>query len=191
MPRSRPRKRRPKEPLQLSPSKQRTTRFFTPRQIWSGILAFCTLVGVVALWPRVTIESPGTIDPSHPYPLTFKVTNTGFIPPWNVRPVIGLCTFVPAPPAINLPDRCPGPLQTFLGLNDWTVSELERDEPMDVRLDDMFPLAPSQTFGAADISIKIVFRPWFFPKDTSIERRFQTRVEKDGTLSWVPRPLYK
>jgi len=130
------------------------------------------------------------IDPSHPHPISFKITNTGFIPLWNLQPEFRLCEFDTNPPH-NLPDRCVGHLGSILIMPQWFVSELARDETDELRFDDLFNVQPPAQFGAADISIVLKFNPWFVPTNFTIEKRFQTHLEDDGKLSWIPRPLNK
>src|ERR1700733_8772501 len=98
-----------------------------PRRVWTfaskafaGVLAVCTLLGAVVLWPRVTIEPEGQIDPSHPYPIAFKITNTGFVPLRDVQPFIGVCEFWPGEPK-NLPDRCAGSLGSRFVMPQWHI----------------------------------------------------------------------
>jgi hypothetical protein len=71
------------------------------------------------------------------------------------------------------------------------VKELSRDESQEIRLEDLLAVKAPAIFGGADISIVLYFQPWFAPIPWSLEYRFQTRLEGDGKLSWVPRPLNK
>jgi len=160
------------------------------KQIISGFLAICTIVGLIVFWPRLIVEAVGQIDPLRPFPITFKITNTGFIPLDSVQPAIGLCDFWTGSPK-NLPDQCNGPLGSYLQMPQWFVSTLARDETTEVRLDDLFNIIPPAQFGAADISIKVAFNPWIVPIHWQREFRFQTRPERDGKLSWIARPLNK
>jgi hypothetical protein len=74
----------------------------------------------------------------------------------------------------------------------WHVNWLARDEPTQVRFDDAIAIKAPGMFGAADISVGIEFNIWYVPfLRVPIEYRFQTRMEKNGKLSWIPRPLNK
>ena len=161
-----------------------------PSRLFAGFLAICTIVGLIVFWPRLIVEAVGQIDPLRPFPITFKITNTGFIPLDSVQPAIGLCDFWTGSPK-NLPDQCNGPLGSYLQLPQWFVSTLARDATTEVRLDDLFNIIPPAQFGAADISIKVAFNPWIIPIRWQREFRFQTRLEQDGKLSWIARPLNK
>jgi len=160
-----------------------------PSRLFAGFLAICTIVGLIVFWPRLIVEAVGQIDPLRPFPITFKITNTGFIPLESVQPAIGLCDFWTGSPK-NLPDQCNGPLGSYQ-MRQWFVSTLARDETTEVRLDDLFNIIPPAQFGAADISIKVAFNPWIVPIHWQREFRFQTRPERDGKLSWIARPLNK
>jgi len=187
-----PQKRKsPPPPQRLNPSISAAKKDWPKvRLAWGAFLAFCTILGLIALWPRVVVDPEQQIDPSNPHPISFKITNTGFIPLWNLQPGFGLCEFDASPPH-DLPDRCKGPLGTIFINDHWAVAELARDETIQLRLDDLFSVEPPSIFGAADISIVLSFNPWFLPVTRKAEFRFQTHVEKDGKLSWVPRPLNK
>ena len=161
-----------------------------PSRLFAGFLAICTIVGLIVFWPRLIVEAVGQIDPLRPFPITFKITNTGFIPLDSVQPAIGLCDFWTGSPK-NLPDQCNGPLGSYLQMPQWFVSTLARDATTEVRLDDLFNIIPPAQFGAADISIKVAFNPWIIPIRWQREFRFQTRLERDGKLSWTARPLNK
>jgi hypothetical protein len=160
-----------------------------PSRLFAGFLAICTIVGLIVFWPRLIVEAVGQIDPLRPFPITFKITNTGFIPLESVQPAIGLCDFWTGSPK-NLPDQCNGPLGSYQ-MRQWFVSTLARDETTEVRLDDLFNIIPPAQFGAADISIKVAFNPWIVPIHWQREFRFQTQLERDGKLSWIARPLNK
>jgi hypothetical protein len=159
---------------------------------FAAVLVVCTLLGAVVLWPRVTIEpDEGQIDPSHPYPIAFKITNTGFVQLRDVQPFIGICEFWTGEPK-NLPERCIGSLGSKFAMPQWRVGWLARDEPTKVRFDDLFKITGTAKFGAADISVGVEFYIWYIPwLRIPIEYRFQTRLEQDGKLSWMPRPLNK
>ena len=164
------------------------------RPSFRTVCAFCTILGLIALWPRVVVEPIGQIEPSDPHPIIFRITNTGFIPLWNLLPGFGLCSLDiisdPAKPT-NPQGGCQHSLESILVRRDWFVSVLARDEHTEIRLDDLFDIKAPAKLGYADISVVLSFNPWFFPKTKKLEYRYYTRVEKDGKLSWVPRPLDK
>ena len=176
----------PSAQLRLQP----TEHWHPARMMWGVFLAFCTIIGLNALWPRIVVEPIGQIDPSDPHPIIFKITNTGFMPLWNVQPGFGLCEFATGVPH-NPPERCQKELGSVLIMPQWHVSELSRDEPTEIRFDELISLQPPAKFADADISVVVTFYPWFMPNRMRLEYRFQTRLEEDGKLSWVPRPLNK
>jgi hypothetical protein len=71
-------------------------------KLFAGFLAFCTLLGVIVLWPRVTIEAEGQVDPLNPYPISFKITNT------DSKPVLSAMANFPGfrVPSINRAPAC-------------------------------------------------------------------------------------
>ena len=194
MPKSRKRKRpavKAAPPKLPGPPKK-----WFPRAIkfGSGLAAAIALaaavVGLLFLWPRVTVDPEGPVDPSNPRQISFKITNTGFIPLKNAQPALGLCEIWFGPPK-NLPERCEKSLGTRFRKPQWFVKTLARDESVKIRIDDLFNIQPPAEFGAADISIRVDFNPWIIPIQYAVEFRFQTRIETNGMLSWIPRPLDK
>jgi hypothetical protein len=191
MPKSRKNREREKQ-RQPRPLPQKPKRAFSiASKLFAGLLAFCTFLGIIVLWPRVTVEPEGQIDPLSPSAISFKITNTGFVTLRAVRPFVGICTFVIGKPT-NPPERCTGALRSRLMNPEWPIHWLARDETTKIRLDDIFPVNATSKFGGADISVGVNFYigiiPWL---DVPIEYRFQTRLEPDGKFSWIPRPLNK
>jgi hypothetical protein len=78
--------------------------------------------------------------------------------------------------------------QNFLCLSGAFVG-FARDETTKIRIDD---LIAARSLAAADISVGVDFNIWIIPwLQVELQYRFQTRLEKDGKLSWIPRPLDK
>src|ERR1700722_17716146 len=47
--------------------------------------------------PGVTVDSEGPLDPSSPYPISFKISDANFIPLHNVNVYLVICYAFPAP----------------------------------------------------------------------------------------------
>jgi hypothetical protein len=146
--------------------------------------------GLVTFLPRMTIDAVDLVDPSRPWPMHFTIVNTGIIPLTSVQPMLGICELWLGEPR-NLPDRCSGPILSRLAPHSWFAKRLGGDKRYTISLDEAFALAPGVKFGGADISIEIRYEPWFLPIERKKEFRFVTRVEGDGKLSWLSRPLDK
>ena len=146
-----------------------------------------TLVGIlIVFWPRVTVESEkSSIDPLNPYAIPFVITNTGFLPLTNVQPAVGVCESG-EPQALE--DLCKGSLQKRLAFKGWFIKKMRMDDKYTMRLDDGLKF---EKFGGANISIVITYQPWFLWFSMEKEFRFFTRLEEDGTISWINRPIDK
>jgi hypothetical protein len=195
MPKSKKREKTKKRRLQSSPPVPRSHWWKRPWGIvtatTSFIVASIGLAAAVATFlPRITIEPVGQIDPASPYPISFTITNTGIIPLTNVQPGFGICEFFSGDPE-NRPDRCDGPLTSVLFMPQWLVKRLDMDEKHVIRFDDMFNIRPSAKFGFANIAVTISYNPWILPWRRNPQFRFITRLERDGKLTWIPRPLEK
>jgi hypothetical protein len=148
----------------------------------------------ITFLPRLTVEPGGQIDPSSPYPIPFKITNSGAIPLSDVQPMIGLCEIDYGHPPHDLPERCSSHLGSLLVFKPWFTKKLAVDEAITIDLNDLIHVPFGAKFSAADISIDISFYPWFlrfWPFRADIERCFQTKLEPDGKLLWKARPVEK
>jgi hypothetical protein len=61
--------------------------------VFAAILAICTLVGAAAIfYPRLVVDpEQQEIDRYNTDHLSFKIRNTGYIPLFNVTPMLGVC----------------------------------------------------------------------------------------------------
>ena len=146
-------------------------------------------LSVIGLWPRLTVDPGGQIDPITLSPIQFTITNTGFLSLSNVRPMLGICQLGFGRP-LDSSFRCESPIPSKLVPRAWFARTLARDERHTIRLDDLFNVNPSLPFTGADISIAFSLDLWFIPRPTK-EFRFVTRLERDGKFSWIQRPLDK
>ena len=174
------------------------------KKIWATIVVISVIisliVGCLALAPRLSVEASNSIDPAQPFPIKFTITNTGYVTLRNVQPSVGLCKYLYSKAVGDEPitvrskaSTCGGETLAHLTLSDDFARQLVPGEPLQIRVDDTFRtyFGPGQIFVSADISILVEYRVWFIPWTKHDERRFVTRKEADGRLSWVPVPLGK
>ena len=190
MPRNRkPRRRRAKAPRLGASAGPSSSGWRGLQLLWPVIVVGSVILAYIALWPRIVIDPEGDIDPANPTRISFKVTNTGFIPLHSVKAFVGLCTLYAGEPT-DLPERC-DKMRTRLFLPRWDAKSLRRDEPETIRLDEALKFPQPAKLGAADMSIGVSFTPWVVPIQWELEYRFQTHAESDGKLSWIRRPMEK
>ena len=154
-------------------------------------LATAIVVGggaaAVMLVPGVTVEPEGPLDPSSPYPISFKIADSNLIPLHNVNAYVVICYAVPAPaPAAQ---GCRPPYRTRLFKAAWRDHVLTSDQSFTVTLDDFIRFIPGEKFGGADISIIVEYQPGPIPLRQEKEFRFATELRVDGKLDWVSRPV--
>ena len=137
--------------------------------------------------PGVTMEPEGPLDPSSPYPISFKISDSNFIPLHNVNAYLVICYAVPAPapPA----QGCRPPYMTRLFKAAWRDRVLASDQSFTITLDDFMRFVAPEKFGSADISIIVEYQPGFIPFRQEKEFRFATAPRVDGKLDWVSRPV--
>lgn len=189
MPKSKGRKppKQSPQPRHTTPQPKMWVRI--SRWLFATTLAVCTIVGgLIAFLPRLTVDPEGPLDPSRPYPISFRIVNAGLVPLRNVRPMLGVCLLFAGPPRA-MPDQCPGNLTSRLARPAWAVKWLSMDEKHVIDLGDMLNFGTN--FGGADISIVVSYEPWIVPITREIEFRFFTKKTDEGKLVWLPRPVAK
>jgi hypothetical protein len=161
---------------------------------WSIVGGIALVLGlaasVVTFLPRLSIEAPPQFDPTTTSPIPFVITNTGFVPLMNVKLGIGICEIGVDLTEFGHPEKCDGSLGFRINQPWWYIKRLGHDEKHVVRLDEILDIQRRVRF-AADISIVVIYQPWFLPFQREAEFRFLKKEEKDGKISWLPRPLFK
>jgi hypothetical protein len=177
------REREKQQPPQQPPQKPR--RLWTAaKTLFAATLAFCTLLGIAVLWPRITIEPYGAFDPSSPSPLQFKISNIGFVPLTDIAPRLGICRLAwQGRPALLGP--CDPP--RYLVPAGWQHAQMGMDEWYLISLDDAFKTPQPTAFESGDISIYVEYHPWFLPWTRHKESGFFTKKQNDGKLYWFPK----
>ncbi len=186
MPRSRSRKPKQKSmpPQQSRPKKG--LLIVIPGKVWAGVLAFCTMLGVLVLWPCMNVVAAG--DFSNPASIEFKITNIGFLP--LRRPNIGMhiCDVTyglaspPPPPPCDLsnmgimPEPANGPEQFSM------------DESYTLRLEDYLRIE-KMPISHANFIVKISYYPWYLPKRLQTLFGFESAKGSDGKLYWRSYPV--
>lgn len=145
------------------------------------------VVAALMFLPGVTVDPEGPLDPSSPYPISFKISDSNFIPLHNVNAYLVICYAVPAPapPA----QGCRPPYRTRLFKAAWRDHVLASDQSFTIALDDFIRFIAPEKFGGADISIIVEYQPGFIPFRQEKEFRFATAPRVDGKLDWVSRPV--
>lgn len=154
-------------------------------------LAVALLAGgtaaAVLLFPGVTVAPEAPFDPANPYPISFRIADSNFVPLSNVNAYLVIC-YVAAAPA-PVPQRCQSSGKTLLFKAGWRDHSLAADQSFTITLDDFMRFTPPTKFGAADISIMVEYQPWLVPVRQEKEFRFTTLPQSDGKLYWIARSL--
>jgi hypothetical protein len=181
MPKSRGRKGKPKPPPP-SPHSQPTKAVHPEerrrlRSIIEWVLGISTilgLVGLVALLPRVTVDPDDSHDdPADSSSVSFKISNPGFIPLWNVSPSIGY--------------------QCIATANKIFITELSIHRPSydraSLEMDGSYTIVLSDYVRGQIISgfvtFSISYYPWFFPIKRQSDSGFSARILEDKKVHWL------
>jgi hypothetical protein len=141
----------------------------------------------VMLLPGVTVDPEGPLDPSSPYPISFRIADSNLIPLHNVNAYLAICYAVPAP--ASPAQGCRPPYGTRLFKAAWRDHVLTSDQSFTITLDDFMRFPAGEKFGGADISIIVEYQPGPIPLRQEKEFRFTTELRLDGKLDWVPQPV--
>ncbi len=161
---------------------------FIKLAVWGSVVV--TIVsGFFYFLPRVTVEPSGVYDPSNPSPLTFTISNTNVVPLRDVQPALGVCFIDTDKNRTN--QQCNGPAGTKLAFAPWFVKWLDVDEKYQIIIEDALSLGDSTQIQNANITIAVIYTPWFMPSwwRSTREFRFITRKLSNGKIYWVPVPL--
>jgi hypothetical protein len=107
----------------------------------------------------------------------------------DLQPAMGLCRLKfgsnPWLFGEGCDERHAGPIGAYVQPSIWNWPTFRKDEEHTLSVQDLFntPLPVSD----ADISIQIIYRPWFLPWRRTAEVRWETRREPDGRLYWFER----
>lgn len=208
MPKSRKRKRTPSRIPIVPPLRSPRSRLREVLLRWtlnlpdtiknpiSGIFGLiAVLSGVVTLLPRVNIEHQSEIDPLQNSTIAFDIVNAGPVRLSDVKATIGVCHLIfegnAARTSISLisedaKDRgCKDSLYgTRLPFRPYPNRTLVSDERWTVSLDEFpalteFTSAPPKFLS---FSVFVTYKPWIFPFEQRVERKFETRRGRDGKL---------
>lgn len=200
--REREKQRPPKPP----PRKPRIV-WTVANKLFAGVLAVCTILGAIVLWPRMTATPSGLFDPSNAYSETFTVANTGFLSFKEMQIGIGLCAIETVKKDFFVTgDHCAGNDPHFMmsGLA-WATPELRRDETFSITLSDVLTLATEKyradhpgvvgdtkmlsPLRAANIILKVTSKPWPWFWQTSFNYRFVAEEQPNQQIMWRAVPL--
>jgi len=170
--------------------------FLTTRKIWSAILAMCTLLGAVVLWPRVSVDIEKEPDFSSALPNFIAITNTGWVVLHDLSVSFGLCRSKSDQNASFLgrdkTAKCNGTaLQGSIAhVTAWAGHTLLSDEKWTLP-----PAGRFMNFGTGklvegDVDYILSFWSWPIPfYHHTIEFRFATQAQPNGSLIWAPIPI--
>ena len=145
-----------------------------------------TVAAVVVFLPRMTVVPDDfSVDPAHPYPMSFTITNTNFIPLRKMNVYLGLCYFQFGEGKVP---SCIPPYKTRFGPDAWSSHTLAMDERFTIALEDVVSLRQSTHLNGADISIIVNYEPWLIPYRREREFKYVTKTQRDGRLHWFSVP---
>lgn len=167
-------------------------QFKKTRYLPSAIGFLFALLGaiatVLALLPKVTIDSSVPVDPTNPFSASFTIINSGYIPLWSTDVSIGIGQVVFEPAQVD-PNLFPKFENRFTP-PEWLNHRLSSDERFTVTIGDIFQMGHGVRLSGADIVISISYKPWILPFRSETVLRFITKKQSDGRLYWYSLPLH-
>jgi len=150
--------------------------------VWAVIVAITVivgLVGVVELYPRVSVSSNESLDPSTPFSSPFIVSNEGLLSIYDVEFQCDIKN-VEATNNIKL-----GGFSTMRPVKVIPIINPAGKETTQCARNSFAPA--SGKFENADISIVVNFRLFWIPLSLTRKFRFVTEKDKSGQLHWFPK----
>lgn len=196
MPRSRGRRPPPNKPLPAQLPRKGQPRFPIARVIWSAILAACTLLGVVVLWPQVSADVDKEPDLSSALPNSVTFRNLGWVTLRNFSVGFALCHSVSESGASVIgrdnPNKCSGEaVANFANhVTAWNGHTLKTNEPYTLPPAHNFIGFGTEKLVEGDVDYILTFWAWPIPFFYhQVQFRFATQRQPNGTLIWAPIPV--
>ncbi len=159
-------------------------------KLWAGFLGFLALLGgaaaIAEFVPHISLEVSQPSNRSDPFSIVVTIHNAGIIALRDIRPAMGICLSSSTNEPPPKQTVCSGPLNPPLMSPRWHRNTLAVDESYSFALNDIYS-SPFASY--EEVSIKVDYRPWFFPINESREFKLVTRRRGDGALEWMHEPL--
>ena len=183
MPQSRKNKPRQKPPPPPKSPPKKGKWIVIYGKIFAGVLAFCTFLGIVVLWPRVTVEANNAGD--NPSVVSFIESNTGYIPLENVTDAMALCYLDFG--KLRISGNCAQLGAVRIVSPQWKKHRLNIDDKNSLDMREAFATygGPTQVT-AGDIAIIVTYQPWIVPITMEKKFHFATKASNDGRTYWAP-----
>jgi hypothetical protein len=185
-------KRRPATKKKQAPIRRKERRVALWSAALAAVLALGTLLGYLALIPRVTATVSDPLDQNDPFSSTITIQNSGYIPLRSVRVNLGI-NYITFMSRYGTPKTIIGQERTGTEVSyaNGPPRDLGMDERFTVSLNDAFS-TNNQGLIAAQITIIVQYR-WPLI-GVRREKRFPLTAKrmKDGSFRWFaevwPRP---
>jgi hypothetical protein len=150
--------------------------------LWSAIGVIATTTAFSLFWPSVTIEPKDFLDQSNAFSAPFEVTNDSN---FAIHAVTTGCTVMSA----NFGELTASDNRIEYGQAVPQLRKGERDTLWCPLTPTFIRTGPNvKPLDAADLIVRVEFRPSFWPTRTMVSRRFTTTKDVDGKLRWMSRP---
>jgi hypothetical protein len=156
---------------------------------WGGLITTISLgLGALVLWPQVSITPTGPPQPSNPFSGVFKIENGQFYPVEKVAIEAYLwCGKIGSGTDSTPPTMCKkGNIAN--SKKEWNNRTIAGHDAYEITVGDVLFSTPHRLL-YADISIKVMYQPWFVPFRLEREQRFYTRRKDDEEIEWLHKPL--
>ena len=163
-----------------------------------AILAFATLLGYVALLPRLSVQppSPGT-DPYNPFSAPFTLTNTGNFSLYAVTATCGAPFGIagnPASGASSFEEGKPLSVGVDMEVAEFFAPELETDMPRTFvcrNMSSIKTIGQPMVINSCWVTIKADFKLMGFIPWPTKKFGFEARRGEDNKMHWSVMPMAK
>jgi hypothetical protein len=155
---------------------------------WTVIVGAATLVGLFAIWPRVSMTPADPADPQDPFSERFTITNSGIVRLYDVSVAICVGQIIAEPSPFVPAKTFRLPCSTIQS-EEWTHHTLRTDEPFTVSTQGIFVAGPGAKLSGADIAVRVTYQAFFLPFHQQAVFRFVTHRLSNGSVYWSSTPL--
>lgn len=153
--------------------------------LWNGMTVFGFLVGLMTIYPRVTITISGPSDDRQPLSSSFLISNDGYLPAYSVSAICAVGQLEIGATHIEAQN---GELSTIQGPPMPPALTLYPGAKVSVPFSNCVMTQPSNLLTVADVGLRVRYRPLLWFQKRSVTQEFYARSIGLNRYVWYSYP---